>query len=476
MPEATIVWRRQARQMTFLRACGLAHPFDGGGPQPPVARVIGYGGAAGGGKSDALLVAGIIGGLTFPGINIGYFRREFPQLEGPGGAIMRSHELLTGIARWNGGLRRWIFPTGAVLQFCHCKAEDDVYNYQSQQFDLILLDEATQFTRFQYRYLLTRNRATKDGVVPFMALATNPGNIGHQWFKAEFIDAGPWEQPVMAEVEPGVFERHIFIPARLSDNAALEERDPTYRITLESQPEIVRKQLLEGDWDSFTGQYYPEFRRDIHVVTPEQVPLQPHWKRFRAMDYGLDCCACYWIAVTGTGQLVVYRELHESELRLSTAAERIRKMTPGDERIIYTAASPDLWNRDKDTGKSGVEVMTAAGLQGLVKADNRRVEGWRILREYLAPYDNEHGSKTANLIFYEHCTNVIKNLPLLLRDKNNPEDVADEPHDITHAPEAIRYAAMSRPPLRSLTPDERRKRELRHRRESRPLVSSITGY
>ena len=243
MRHIKIKWAEQPRQMKFLRACGLSHPWDGGSPGKPVARVIGYGGAAGGGKSDALLMAAIVAGLTFPGISIGYFRRKFPELEGPGGAIMRSHELMSSWARWHGGQRRWTFPTGSILQFCHCKEETDVYNYQSQQFDLLLLDEATQFLRSQYRYLLTRNRANKPGLTPFMALATNPGNVGHTWFQREFIDIGDFEQPHDVEVEPGIFgdpRLYSGVPVR---QPVLEERDGIPG-QAEAQPEIVRRQLL----------------------------------------------------------------------------------------------------------------------------------------------------------------------------------------------------------------------------------------
>jgi len=176
--DITIEWAEQSRQLTFLRACGLSHPWDGGGPTEPRARVIAYGGAAGGGKTDALLVAGIVAGLTFPGISVGFFRREYPMLEGPGGAILRSQELMSGWSRWHGGQRRWTLPTGSILQFCHCSKETDVYIYQSQQFDVLLLDEATQFLRSQYRYLLTRNRATRAGRNPIHGVSVEPGQRG----------------------------------------------------------------------------------------------------------------------------------------------------------------------------------------------------------------------------------------------------------------------------------------------------------
>ena len=403
------------------------------------------GGAAGGGKSDALIGMATVAAFTFPGISIGYFRREFPDLEGPGGAIMRSKEILSGIASYHATQHRWTYPTKSILQFCHCKDENDVYGYKSQQFDIVLIDESTEFTRFQYRYLLTRNRATKKGIIPFMALATNPGGPGHGWFRDDFVDAGPFEQVNDVEVEPTIFEKHIFIPAKLSDNLILEKRDPGYRASLAAQSDLIRRQLLEGDWDAYAGQYYPEFKRDIHVVKPFDIP--EYWKRFRSLDYGLDTTACYWWAVDTHGKCFIYRELHEPNLNLSQAAKKILDMTPSDEKISYTVASPDLWNRRQETGKSGMEIMIQAGLTGLIKANNSRIPGWRALREYLTPYKDEQEIMTANLQIFSHCMNLIKCLPLLQHDETNPEDAADKPHNITHAPESIRYGVASRPQL-----------------------------
>lgn len=470
MSALTVEWWPQPKQLDFLRACGLSHPFEGGEPQKPKSRVIGYGGAAGGGKSDSLLMAGIIAGLTWPGINVGYFRREYPDLEGPGGAIPRSHEILTGIAKWHGGQRRWTLPGGSVIQFCHCKSEDDVYGYQSQQFDVILIDEATQFTRFIYRYLLTRNRATKPGVIPFMGLGTNPGGVGHAFFKKEFIDIGPSGVPHSVEVEPGQYETHIFIPSFLSDNQVLERRDPNYRLTLEAQSEVVRKQLLEGDWDSFAGQYYPEWSRTIHVVEPFEMPSW--WRRFRSLDYGLDCTACYWWAIDNNGTGYIYRELYQPDLNLTDAAKTILAMTPAAENIAYTVASPDLWNRRQDTGRSGEEAMMAAGLYGLTKADNSRISGWRELREWLDPRKNEFGHLSAKLQVFSNCINLITQIPSAVHCSRNPEDVSDKIED--HALESIRYGVMSRPG-KSTRPSEQRRRSREREKLIKPR-SSITGY
>jgi phage terminase large subunit len=449
MPNVQIEWKKQPRQIEFLRACGLAHPFDGGKPGPPKARIIFYGGAAGGGKSDSLLMAGVIAALSFPGCNVGYFRRQYPQLEGPGGAIMRSHSILNGIAKYNGSLRRWTFPNNSVIQFCHAKNEEDVYNYQSQQFDVLLIDESTHFTRFQVRYSLTRNRATVKGVIPFCALGSNPGNIGHGWHKKEFIDVGPPGIVHRVEVEPGQYETHLFIPSFLHDNQVLEQRDPGYRATLEAQPEEIRKALLEGDWNVFAGQYFKSFRAHKHVIDPFEIPES--WQKFRAMDWGYAApCAVLWFAVDPASYRVyVYKEIYITEKRPEEVADMILRSDNGEE-IRYMKASPDIWQErgltSKQTGGESIgEVFQQSGVY-LESADNRRIMGWSRVRDYLA--DGPDGKPMLQI--FNTCQNLIRTLPELIHDTRNVEDVDGNCED--HAPEALRYGLMSRPKPSDLLP------------------------
>lgn len=447
-----IPWSKQPRQMTFLRACGLDFPITGGVPRQAQADVIFYGGAAGGGKSDALLIAAIIACNTFPKIQVGYFRRKYPELEGPGGAIMRSKELLTGYAVWNGQNRRWTFRNGAVLQFCHAQKEDDVTNYQSQQFDILLIDESTHFTEYMIRYLQTRNRATIDGAKiggkfykfkPFMALASNPGKYSHGWHKRNFVDIGPPGVVYSVEFAPGVFLKHLFIPAFLQDNVVLEQRDPGYRIKLESQPEEIKRALLDGDWSVFAGQYFKSFRYHLHVITPFELPWG--WTRFGCMDWGYAApCALYWNAVDpANGRVITYREVYVTEKRPEEIAEIFNELSKDDPEIRYVAASPDIWKEKglmKRTlgGETIAEVMINKGMP-LTRADNRRVMGWTRMRDYLTIAPD---GKPYWLIF-NTCVNLIRTLPELIHDDKKVEDVDENCED--HAPEAMRYGLMSRP-------------------------------
>jgi len=467
--EIVVPWLPQPRQARCLQAAGLLPVLFGHSPTAPEARVILYGGAAGGGKTDALLAMGIIAGLAFPGINIGFFRREYPDLEGPGGAIQRSFELMSGWAKWKGDRRRWTLPTGSVFQFCHAKEEKDVYGYQSQQFDVLLIDEATHFSRFMVRYLLTRNRATRPGVIPFAALATNPGNVGHLWALEEFVDAGPPEQVVEVEVEPGEFETHIFIPAKLSDNQILEKRDPGYRKTLQNQPEAIRRQLLDGDWTVGVGTAFKEWRRDIHVV--EAFPIPRWWKRWIANDIGYAApFAWYWFAASPEGQVYVYREYYGTELRYSDQARNVVEMSlvgtevpgaepekgetgePIKEKISFVAVPHDAFRTDPETGKNIADYYHEGGLRGIIEASADRKARKATLHEYLKPYPHPaiEDRMTARLQVFRTCRNLIRTLPACQTDPNDPEKVDNRGED--HAYDAVGYGLQAWHPKASKEP------------------------
>ncbi len=219
------------------------------------------------------------------------------------------------------------------------------------------------------------------------------------------------------------------------------DADPGYIKRLEQLPDEERRALLEGDWDIFKGQYFQEFRRDIHVIEPFAIP--DDWRRYIAIDYGLDMLAAYWIAVDNQQKAYVYKELYQSDLIISEAARRIKDIT-GSDRIYQRLAPPDLWNRRQETGKSAADLFRENGLS-LYKANNNRIQGWYNLKEWLKPYDDEQGIKTAHLVIFKNCTNLIRTLPLLQRDEKDPNDVATEPHELTHAPDAIRYFIAGRP-------------------------------
>ncbi|CAN7360071.1 PBSX family phage terminase large subunit [Paenibacillus sp. LjRoot56] len=199
-----------------------------------------------------------------------------------------------------------------------------------------------------------------------------------------------------------------------------------------------------GDYGIPGGTYFEEFRRDVHVCEPFVIPT--HWQRFRFMDYGLDMLANYWAAIDTHGNAFIYKELYESNLIISDAAKRIKEMT--NEDIKFSYAPPDLWNRRQETGKSATELFRDNGVT-LIKANNDRVQGWYNLKEWLKPYksrDEQTGEEitTARLKIFKNCVNLIRTLPQLQHDEKDPNDVATEPHELTHAPDALRYFCSMR--------------------------------
>jgi hypothetical protein len=473
-------WKQQSRQMTFLRACGLSHALEGGEPKPAVAKVIGYGGSAGGGKSDAMIMASIIACITYKKISVGYFRRKFTQLEGAGGAIMRSQQLLAdmenkGLVKWNGSKYRWTFVNGSIIQFAHLQHEHDVNNYQSQQFDIIAFDEATHFTRFQYRYMLSRNRGANKSIPRrFVIMGTNPGGVGHSWFKEHFVNAGTPETVVNVEVEPGQFEEHMFIPASLADNQALEEIDPEYRKNLENQPEHIRRQLLEGDWDAVEGVAFPEWRREHHVCEPFDIPDE--WVRFRSMDWGFaKPYSVGWYAVDYDGRLYKYRELYGwggeadkgSKEPPSEVAKKIWEAEHYQdengrwvsENIRDAVADDAIFGGQQDNSKDIAEQFSDTFLEldkkhgtrtlawrKVGKGPRSRIQGKLEMHERLKVPKGEDGKPSGEkpmLIVFTNCKHLIRTLPDLMTDDNNPEDLDTTLED--HVYDETRYACMSRP-------------------------------
>ncbi len=396
------------------------------------ARRIAYGGARGGGKSFAMRAKLVLLALRYPGIQILLLRRSFPELRE--NHINPLRRWLYGIATFRESTKEFVFSTGSRIKLGYLAEESDALQYQGQAYEVIGMEEATQFTESQY-YAMTEccrlSGALREKFTPRMYFTCNPGGVGHAWVKRLFIDRAyrEGEKP----------EDYVFIPSTVYDNRYLLKENPEYVRNLESLPPLRRKAMLEGDWDAFEGQYFPEFDRVKHVTEPFEIPKS--WHRFAAMDYGLDMTCCLWFAYPpDRSRLVIYRELYEENLILSAAAEKIARMT-GDEKLRYIAASPDLAGRRQDTGKTGFDILKKGGVTGLVSAENARIPGWRRVREFLRAEGEEKGY----LSIFSSCSNLIRTLPKLTFDKVVSEDASLTPHEYTHAPDALRYGLSSLP-------------------------------
>jgi len=310
-----------------------------------------YGGAAGGGKSDALLVEAVRD-IDHPGYRGILFRRTFPELNMS--LIDRARDLYGDKGRYLEAQHTWVFPSGARVMFAHIQRELDVRRYQSAAFAFIGFDELTSFTQYQYEYMLSRNRNTA-GVFNRVRSATNPGGAGHSWVKSRFIDRlAPYTMRWFVrdgahDVEVGETTKNArsrqFIPARVDDNPSLMEADPGYMARLEALPERERLMLLEGSWSvAHEGLVYMEFRPTIHVI--DAFPIPDDWMKFRSIDFGFNNpFVCQWWALSPDDVLHLYREIYMSHQLVSDLGPQINELSKHDKRLVGTVADHDAENR-----------------------------------------------------------------------------------------------------------------------------------
>ncbi len=390
-------------------------------------RFVAYGGARGGGKSWALRKKLPLMCTTYPGITILLLRRTYDELyNNHTKHLLRD---LDGIAEYSDKHKHFRFFNGSLLMLGYLDSERDLLRYQGQEYDIIALDEATQFTEHQFDVL----KACVRGANSFpkrMYLTCNPGGVGHAWVKRLFV-----EREYRKEEDPKDYK---FIPATVFDNKVLMDTNKDYVNMLNSLSDGLRAAWRDGNWDMLAGQYFSEFDRFVHVTAPFIIPS--HWKKYRTIDYGLDCLACLWIAIDERGDYYVYREYAESDKVISDGASDICRLSDG-ESIIYTCAPDDLWQRSQETAKSKAELFAESGLP-LYKAARNREAGWLAIKELLKVTELADGEKASRLHIFNSCKELIKCLPQLQRDGKRPTDCMTEPHNITHLPDALRYFCL----------------------------------
>ncbi|MEG2191931.1 MAG: phage terminase large subunit, partial [Oscillospiraceae bacterium] len=386
-----------------------------------------FGGAAGGGKSYGQIIDALLYAIKYSGSKQLILRRTYPELDK---SIIRQTLAIypQEIFKYTSSTHTGTFINGSIIDYGYCDNENDIYRYQSAEFDVIRFDELTHFTREMYIYLISRLRGANN-YPKQMKSTTNPGGIGHKWVKERFIDVAPFGQEFTENDTT-----RIFIPALIVENKFLLDKDRRYLSRLEHLSERDKKALLYGQWDIFDGQYFDEWDRGIHVIKPFEIPS--HWKKYISMDYGLDMLAAYFIAVDDEENAYVYKEIYRSNLIISSAATLIKSFV--NEEISAFYAPPDLWNRRQDSGKSVEQIFAQNGLY-LTKSINDRQVGWYAVKEFLKVKLGAKSEKTAKLKIFTTCTNLIRTLPSLIHDSKNPNDVSNTPHEYTHGPDAIRY-------------------------------------
>lgn len=423
-------------------------------------REVLYGGAAGGGKSYAILADPMynLAHPHFSGLLLRHTTEELREL------IWKSQELYPKIypnIKWSERKMQWEMPNGGRLWMSYLDRDEDVLRYQGQAFSWIGFDEMTQWrTNFAWDYMRSRLRTASPDLPLYMRGTTNPGGVGHQWVKKMFIDPAPFGKPFWAtDIETGntlvypkghskeglpLFKRR-FIPATLKDNPHLYEAGD-YEANLLSLPEHQRKQLLEGSWDVAEGAAFPEFNRAVHVVEPYNVPNT--WTKFRACDYGYGSwTAVLWFAVAPDDTIVVYRELYVTKVLAEDLADMILNIEQG-ETIQYGMLDSSCWHKRGDTGPSIAERMIVRGCRWRPsdRSAGSRVAGKNEVHRRL---QIDTFTNAPRMVFFNTCKQLIADLPTIPLDKKNPEDV-DTSVSNDHVYDALRYGLMSRPRAKSI--------------------------
>ena len=389
-------WRPHKRQEAFLQL-------------PDTIFEALYGGAAGGGKSEALLLLPIARKFyenpRFKGI---IFRRTFPELEAE--VILRSREWYpsTG-AVYTQDKKRWTFPSGATMNFGHVENVDDKHKYDSAEYNYMGFDELTSFTEEIYVYLtLTRCRTSDSSLPSIVRSGTNPGNIGHAWVKKRFIDVVP---PNVVQKDKRTGMMRIFIPSRVEDNPHI---DPVYKNRLAALPEHERRAKLEGEWDSFEGQVFGDWRTEhlpgepdnaVHVVAPFHVP--EWWPRILAVDWGFAAMmVALWGAISPDGRLYIYREYTVVRTKISEWGTEIRNISQSEtiKRVILCKSA---W---QDRGEETTIQQQFQKFTGLIPeaADNQRISGKIAIQEFLR-WNPKPVITNAIPFNYDYSIDVLKN-------------------------------------------------------------------
>ena len=392
-----------------------------------------YGGAAGGGKSYAMLVDPLRYAHRAAHRAL-IIRRSMPELRE---LIDKSRELYPKAfpgCKYREVEKLWNFPSGAKIEFGFLERDADVYRYQGQAYSWIGFDEITHLpTEFPWNYLASRLRTTDSEIVPYMRCTANPGGVGAHWVKKRYID--PNEPNQSFKGADGLTRK--FIPARLEDNPYLAE-DGRYEQMLKALPPTQRKQLLEGNWDVNEGAAFTEFDTNLHVIPPFEIPI--NWERVKGIDYGYASeSACIWAAIDPSdGTLIIYRELYRKGLTGQDLGAIITEMELSDPFSVAGVLDTAAWSRTGTTGPTVGETLVRQGHK-LRRADKNRIQGKIQIHEYLRVQQ----SGRPRLQIFSSCPNLIRELQGIPLDKSNPEDV--DTHAPDHAYDALRYLIMSRP-------------------------------
>lgn len=445
-----VIWRPQPKQLLFQQR----------GEYEAL-----YGGAAGGGKSDALLTEALRQ-VHIPHYRAIIFRKTYPQLSE---LIDRSRDLYRAAfprARYNGSQHFWEFESGAKIYFGAMQHVQDKTNYQGKRYDFVAFDELTHFTWEEYSYLFSRNRPSGPGTRVYIRATCNPGGIGHGWVKDRFITAAPPLTPIEEDYtvtgpdgKAIVMKRkRIFVPSTVFDNQILLDNNPEYLASLAMLPEAEKQALLYGSWDSFDGQVFREWRNDpahykdrlwTHVIEPFSIPK--HWRIWRGFDFGYARpFSVGWYAADTRGKLYRIAEYYgctgspNEGIKLDPVgiAKEIKRIESEDSnlrgRVITGVADPSIF--DESRGESVARMMEKApNFIYWQPGDNTRLAG-KMQYHYRLAFD---GDGEPMFQVFSTCKHFIRTLPSLVYDQARVEDIDTAQED--HIYDECRYVLMENP-------------------------------
>lgn len=380
-------WKPNPRQEDFLRI-----PFS-------VKEAL-YGGGAGSGKTDLLMMFGIVHRFIMnPRFKQVFLRRTFPEIKNE--ILPRTKDIYP---KFGGELNQtdkvWTFPrpdqaggtglanAGAMIMFGHCENEDDVHKYDSMEISLFTPDEITSLTEYIYLYIaFERNRAPRGSGLPSITRAAGmPGGIGHTFTKKRFIDPYPAGGKIL-QGKGG--NKRIYIHATLKDNE--QHVDPTYAQSLDGRPEAERKAKKFGDWSAYLGQVFEEFRdkhypdepeNALHVIPPFEIPAW--WPRIVVGDWGFR--AMTWIgygAISPYKRVYIYREQTFLKTKIEEWAQEVKAYVDKENpRVVKFCKSAGQDRGQEHTIQQQIEAALERPIELSSNAPGSRVAGKLLLHEY----------------------------------------------------------------------------------------------
>lgn len=468
MQEIVIKYQPSPKQQLF-HDCGCDEVF--------------YGGAKGGGKSFALVWDAYRYGMQYPGAEIYLFRETYDDLEANIISTWKI-EIPQETYKYNASKYVATLINGTSVKFRYVRNFQDANGYQGRSIDYIGIDELTKHEEATVQELQSCLRSPRHGYPTRFRATGNPGGIGHRWAKKRYITKTNYGKRKYRDNKSG--NSIAFIPATVRDNPYMEANDPKYKRRLENLSYEQREAYLEGNWDVFIGQGFPEWEENIHVCEPFEIPSW--WRRFMSADNGYaDPFYFGWYAVSPDGQVYLYREFTRDRddprlyytdqadkvMQLSQRAEIVDgEVQETQEKIDYIVAGVDAWNKHHrdQTGKSLIDYYYEGGITyGFTKAVTDRKLRKATMHEYLKPYKDEFDNITSKLQIFNTCKTAIANFPELVEDEDDPEMIADTEYD--HFYDSIGYGIISyhmdksKTPPADKSPLQKHKEQLAKRRQ-----------